>query len=209
MKKVTLMTAALILMAPLSAVAEGGGGFEYIGNAGSDGIPALARLLSGEEWLNVSSGSIAGFGGFGYGVSYYKFKIGGFGFGFLSGGISKVLPIYDVELLGLAGGFGGLILGTQASAGPIVLALNTRFGAGGISVRQRSHPPSDKLTDYSIGTAALYGNIDAEAGLTINRIMLISVYAGVSGIFAFTFSDPPVLPLLVPNFGVRFTWGSF
>ena len=209
MKKIAMMAISLFLLTTVSAVAEGGGGIEYLGNAGSDGLPALAGLLSGEVWLDIPTGAIAGFGGFGYGVTRDNFKIGGFGFGYLSGDISKVVPVFGKELVKLAGGFGGVILGTQASAGPIVIALNTRLGAGGLAVNQRSYPLGDGGQIYTFGTAAFYGSLEIEAGLTLNRIMLISAYAGASGILALTFWEPPVLPLIAPIFGVRITWGSF
>jgi hypothetical protein len=207
MKRASLTAASLFLIAVSLSFAEGGGGIEYIGNAGSNGIPTLASRISGDGWLDVPTGSVAGFGGFGYGVTYHNFKIGGFGFGFFSGEISKTVPAFETELVGLAGGFGGVILGSQYSAGPVIIALNTRIGAGGIAVRQTSYPPRDSGRIYTIGTAALYGSADLETGLAMNRNMLVSLYAGVSGILAFTYWQPPLLPLAVPEFGVRITWG--
>ena len=209
MKRTAPVVILLFLVASLSAIAEGGGGIEYIGNVGSNAIPALAEAIAGEQWLDVRSGSIAGFGGFGYGVTWENFKIGGFGFGFLSGQVSKPVPVLDAELVGLAGGFGGVILGSQYSAGPIVLALNTRLGVGGLAIDQTSYPPKAGTYYGTFGTVGLYGHIDVEAGVVIGRNMLLSAYAGTSGILAFTFWDPPVLPLLVPVFGARITWGSF
>ena len=203
------ITLLLMLIVSTSAVAVGGGGIEIVTNAGSDAVPSLAEKISGDAWLDIPTASIAGVGGFGYGVTNDNFKIGGFGFAFWSNEISKPVPAFGVEWKGLAGGFGGVILGSQFALRPIVFALNTRLGVGGISVDLRTYPPQDNATINSFGTLGFYGNVDAEIGLALGGNMLISGYAGVSGILSLTFTSPSVLPLLVPMYGIRITWGDF
>ena len=99
MEKKLLPRIFLLLMVSTVVCAEGGGGIELITNVGFEHIPFVSGSPSGEEWLDVQTGSITGVGGFGYGVTRNGFKIGGFGYGFWSGEISKRLPSFNTDLV--------------------------------------------------------------------------------------------------------------
>ena len=189
--------------------AKGGGGIEIISNAGSDNLPYFSDVFSDKYWLDEATGSIYGFGGFGYGVGRDHFKIGGFGYAFWGDGISKYIPEFDSTLAGMIGGFGGIILGSQYSVGPLVCSLNSRIGFGGLALKQYYGAGPVDSPDFDFGTMGVYLGLEAEAGILASPNMLLSVYGGASGIAALTFSEPLFLPLLVPVFGFRITWGAF
>ena len=80
MKRVSriIMMLLVAMSAPMVSFANGGGGIEYVTNAGSD---VLGKSLFGGSFVDLPTGSIAAISAFGYGVTIRGWKIGGFGTG--------------------------------------------------------------------------------------------------------------------------------
>ena len=193
----------VLLLAASPAFSAGGGGVEYIFNAGSDLLPFLEKLLPADARLDARTGSILGVGGFGYGVGRDGFKTGGFGIGFWDTGIDATVPAVGGNVQSISGGFGGILSGTQHRFGPVVFALNTRVAAGGVAAKVQ--PESGKA--YNGGSFALLAGADIELGVTFTRWMLVSGFVGVTGGVGFGSPDPVFVA--VPTIGARITWGSF
>ena len=197
MKKIVFIFAllpSLVLWAQ-----SGGGGVEYLYNLGADSFSTLSTWADDGTWIIAPTASLTGVGGFGYGVDRSGSKVGGFGFGFWeeeNSGTANAVPNTD----GVAGGFGGVIHGSQNKIGPFLLSANTRVGAGGISLGTQS---KNKET----GFFALYGAVDGELGVILTPYLAVSAYIGLSGIMGFPGSAPIVQG--IPASGIRITWGSF
>ena len=194
----------VLLLAPCLAFAGGGGGIEYVTNPGPDILGSL--LPAGSPLLRMPTGTVQAVSGFGYGVTYDGWKIGGFGTFFTTGAPLSL----DVPTLGtvtrVIGGFGGIISGGQGRLGPLLFSVNLRLGAGGMGVGYLWYPAGMSPIPVGPGTFALFGSVDAEVGLITFPAMAISAYAGVNGILALGYA---IVPVAVPTMGVRITWGSF
>jgi hypothetical protein len=193
-----LIVSALVaasLLVPLAAETKGAGGVEYFSSLDSD-IQGVIPLPDGSS-MDFPRGLVAGLSGFGFRFTPDGWKTGGFGTLFVAA------PTKDTTL-GAAGGFGGIIVGSYRQLGPFTFALNTRLGAGAIVatfVWPAAFDPMPVLT----GTFALFGSIDAEAGLALAPTMMVSVYAGMNALVTFPWV---IAPVAVPTMGIRITFGG-
>ncbi len=181
-----VLALSLILSAALAAAyADGGGGFFY--GLQSTDYP----FLRGYPIRNNSLGLMYT-GGYGYGVSGHRIT-GGFG-----------VAVSDFESnTGIAAGYGGVINGARAKAGPFNLMITSWTGMGGLRFTDAA---SGETAGYLIATEEL----DLEIGLAVFPWFMPVFYAGYQVMgnlapgrpFGDFFSYAPV-------FGLRFTFGKF
>jgi hypothetical protein len=181
-----ILALSLVLGAALAAAhADGGGGFFYGLQTGE------YPFLKGYPIRNNSLGLMYT-GGYGYGISGHQIN-GGFGMG---------LSDFGNET-GIAGGYGGVIGGARAKAGPLNFMITSWTGIGGIKF---SEALSGETASYLIVTE----EIDLEIGLAALPWFMPVFYAGYQVMgnvvpgrpFQDFFSYTPV-------FGVRFAFGKF
>jgi hypothetical protein len=175
----TLVLAAAFSILPLSLACAGGAG----------GLTWGQQYFDSQLSNLDSQGTLSG--GYGYGVTRTGQRIGGFGLAVRSSASNGALD----------GGFGGLILGQEAHAGPFLLAVNLWTGVGGLSA-DPAIPAGRSL--------ALFEELDFELGLGFISWMEVTGYAGMQAIVRVgagrpLFSDVMYTPVL----GVRVAWGSF
>lgn len=184
MNRKRVLALGLILSAALAAAyADGGGGFFY-------GLQTT-EFLSGYPIRNNSQG-LRYTGGYGYGVSGHRIA-GGFGVG--------VSDLQDDS--GIAAGYGGVINGARAKAGPFNLMLTSWTGIGGLRFTEAA---TGQASGYLIATEEL----DLEIGLAVFPWFMPVFYAGYQIMgnlapgrpFGDFFSYAPV-------FGLRFAFGKF
>jgi len=176
-----LTVAAAFLLTAAVSMADGGGGI----------MGGMEHYDSKYSSADLGTSLI---GGYGYGTSEDGERTGGFGLAMFG---MKDSP-------GMAGGFGGLLLGSEANLGPLQLALDLLLGVGGVW----QHEADDDGTGG--GMMAAYGEIDLSLGIRLTRWMRLAAYAGFQG-FGNLFPGEPFRSLLyyAPVIGVRVAWGSF
>ncbi|KGE70703.1 hypothetical protein [Spirochaeta lutea] len=174
---------AMMLLAASPLIAKGGGGTIWGTN----------MTWIGEENLGVSNLGMTFTGGFGYGVARGGAKIGGFGLAVHNSEDGSTSDPF------IAGGFGGMLLGTYGSTGRVSVATNLWLGVGGYTY------------DYTGGHFGGFGQADIEVGLAVLRWFQISGYAGYASFFPITGSPGRLIEQAkyTPVLGLRFTWGSF
>lgn len=167
-----LATIVLLLATAGMAFAGGAGGVQF------------GTQYFDSRWANTNM-EIAYIGGFGYGVTPWGERIGGFGTALISLGQDT------------AGGVGGLLLGQELRSGPLTVAAVLLGGAGGGAVRGR-------------GYMLLFGEADLELGLALLPWMQVVAYAGYQ-VWANVVPGTPFksAALSTPVFGIRIAWGSF
>jgi hypothetical protein len=176
MKKLLVLLIAVIPAATLFGL--GGGGTFYGTNS------AFADEINNSGFEPMSLRMI---GGYGYGVDWDGTKIGGFGMSFV-----------DQNRDEIAGGFGGMILGSYSRLGPFSFSGNALVGVGGLSWPAYFHGE---------GGVAAMAQIDIELGLPVLPWFQVSGYGGVQFIMPITAGTDPILRY--PVMGLRFTWGDF
>jgi hypothetical protein len=172
--KKLLLSALLMAMIPASlAVAGGAGGAGFGGQYYDPGLTSANHSL-----MYIS--------GFGYGRSEAPFgqRIGGFGMAILSGDGTA------------AGGVGGMLLGQEFRAGPLVAALTLFYGVGGMAYNDSGYMVLFGEADFELGIALLWTQVTAYAGLQ----------AWGNLIPGFPLSSAVVY---TPVLGVRVAWGAF
>lgn len=109
-------------------------------------------------------------GGYGYGVTDEGLVIGGFGLGFFD--TDTVSYDYSADRDHLAGGVGGIILGTRVLGSRFAhLDLDCRLGLGGVGYWGASAPDGE-------GYAICYAEPYAELGVGLSPWMHLSVTLG-------------------------------
>lgn len=180
MKKTSLVLAAVLLL-PLAAFARGGaGGLDF-------GVQVYNSQIS-----NLDLG-LTNLGGYGYGVTPWGQRIGGFGRAFLN-----VSPGSAI-----AGGVGGILSGFELRAGPLVAGLTLLAGLGGMGTAPMQFPP------YG-GYCIAFGEATVDAGLAVTPWMLLSVYAGMQAMTNLVPGRPfSAFVDYCPVAGMRISWGWF
>jgi hypothetical protein len=177
MKRITAILALAILL-PLAASARGAGGLTV-------GTQVFAPRMANSD-LGLST-----IGGFGYGVSPWGQRSGGFGQAFLS-----FLPSGQT-----AGGVGGVLVGQELRAGPVVAGVNLFLGLGGMG--SSLFPP---YGGYAMG----FGEFTLDVGLALTPWMLFSAYAGAQGMTNLIPGRPFYDAVISsPVVGLRISWGWF
>jgi hypothetical protein len=181
-----ILALSLLLGAALSAAyGDGGGGFFY--GLQTNEYPFLKGYPIRSDSLGLMQT-----GGYGYGISGHRIS-GGFGLGFSD---------FESET-GLSGGYGGVINGARAKAGPLNLMFTSWTGIGGIRFTEAA---TGERAGYLIATEEL----DLEIGLAVLPWFMPVFYAGYQIMgnlapgrpFGDFFSYTPVV-------GVRFAFGKF
>ena len=176
--RIIVLAAALCVLPLSTACAGGAGGLTW-------GQQFVDSQLSNSDFQGTFSG------GYGYGVTSHGQRIGGFGLAVRSSASSGSLD----------GGFGGLILGQEAHAGPFLLAINLWTGFGGL----RGDPSLP-----AGGSLALFEELDFELGLGFIPWMEVTGYAGMQAIARVGAGRPLFSGVMyTPVLGVRVAWGSF
>jgi hypothetical protein len=171
-RKTFLVAVGLLLAASPFAMAGGAGGCGF----------AMQNPTLGPANTAIGLSSIMGYG---YGVSEYGERVGGFGAALLSANEET------------AGGVGGMMFGQELRAGPFVVAFTLWGGVGGAAYRDA-------------GYMLMFGEADAEVGVRLLPWAQITFYAGYQA-FGNMVPGVPMSSLFVysPVVGVRLGWGSF
>jgi hypothetical protein len=149
-----------------------------------------------------------GVGGVGYGLQYYDPQYSsaneGFtyitGYGYRTGWDGSRFGGFGTALISVdgndAGGVGGVIVGHEWDAGPLLAALTLWAGVGGGGFGD---------SGYMLG----FGQVDFELGVRLVPWMQVTVYAGFQG-WGNLLPDYPFSQALFysPVVGVRFGWGG-
>jgi hypothetical protein len=170
MQKLLIAVVLLAAIPACIAMAGGAGGMGY-------GYQYFDSQLSN---VNLGMSYITGYG---YGVNRFGNRIGGFG--------TALLSPEDA-----AGGVGGLIMGQEWRAGPLVAAVTFWGGVGGASYA-------------SDGFMLVFGEADLELGVRILPWMQLVAYAGYQA-WGNTIPFYPFTKAFVrtPVFGIRLGWGG-
>ena len=127
-------------------------------------------------------------GGYGYGTGRDGRRTGGFG-----------LAIFS-ETNALMGGVGGSINGHEFVSGPLSLAVNLWTGIGGAKADLRD--PG--------GYLILFGELNAEVGLSLRPWMQLVAFGGMQGIVNLVPGTPLYSAVYYsPVWGFRIAWGAF
>ncbi len=128
MKPAIKIVLALFVFAlvPAALFANGGGGVEYITNAGSD---VLGTTLFRGSIIDMPTSSVTALSAFGFGLTRGGWKIGGFGTGFFTQDFALPIPEAGMIVNRAASGFGGIISGGMGRFGPF--AFCDQYEAGG------------------------------------------------------------------------------
>jgi hypothetical protein len=178
MKRIMTVVALAVLL-PLASFARGAGGVTF-------GTQVFSLGAANPD-LGLMS-----LGGFGYGVSRWGQRIGGFGQAFLG---------FPRPGSYTACGVGGLLAGQELRAGPVVVGLNLLLGAGGMG--SSFFPP---YGGYAIG----FGEVTLDAGIALAPWMLVSAYGGMQAMTNLIPGRPfSNVVIYSPVAGVRLSWGWF
>ena len=186
-KSYLLLCIPLLFVTTFVTAAGGGGGGMSIGYQTST-YPFLERYP-----VTGNNMGLVYYGGFGYGVSWNRNIVGGFGYAIMD-------VAGDSEI---AGGFGGFIGGFRLLDRPINISIISWTGFGGMST-------GFMLAAGYKGFFGIFEEVTLEIGIPIIRWFMPTIYAGyqVAGNlipgapFEVFFSYTPVI-------GFRFQWGSF
>lgn len=194
MNRSLVLSALLLTLLGLPAVAEGAGGVEFLQVVGSDLWPFPGRTA-----LPSTTGAVNASGGLGYGVDDEGNVIGGFGLGISSKNLNLGVSPLGKPLDAFYAGYGGTIQGWQHRWGPVVALATTRLGFGGADwVSQGRHSAGFSM----LGTAGL------QMGVTIFPWFTLGAEAGVAGTITFVAGEPFLLGY-APTIAIRLLWGSF
>ncbi len=164
-----MLAAALFLVPGALAVAGGAGGVGFFGQYFHS---SLSNADAGMSQII----------GFGYGVGDDGSRIGGFGSSFFSSSG--------------AGGVGGMLIGHEWNAGPVVFALTLWGGVGGGGWA-------------GAGYMLAYGAAQAEIGVWVLPWMQLTAYVGYEALGNVVPGVPFGRALLrTPVLGLRVAWGS-
>jgi len=172
MKKLATIAAAFFLLLPAALALAGGAG-----GVGFSGQYYHASLSTADLGMTSLTG-------FGYGVGPDGSRIGGFGTAFFAAAGRT------------AGGVGGMLVGHEWQAGPIVIAFTLWGGVGGAA------------WGGADGTMLAYGAAQAELGYWILPWMQLTAFVGyeaVGNVIPGPFSRPL---LQTPVVGLRIAWGG-
>ena len=166
------ITVVLLAAIPACIVMAGGAGGTGYGYQYFD--PQLSNVNLGMSYIT----------GYGYGVNRWGNRIGGFGTALLS------------EPGQTAGGVGGMLMGQEWRAGPLVAAMTFWGGLGGASFQHH-------------GYMLVFGEADVELGIRFLPWMQVVAYAGYQA-WGNTIPGFPFKNVFVytPVVGIRIGWGG-
>ena len=169
----TVLAALLLSILPACIATAGGAG--GVGFGAQYFSPAISSASLGMTYIM----------GFGYGVDYDGSRIGGFGMALLA------------EPNRSAGGVGGMLVGHEWRAGPVVFAFNLLGGVGGVAYGGG-------------GYMLLFGQADLELGAAVLPWMQVVAYAGYQAWGNLVPGVPfASAKLFTPVVGVRVSWGGY
>jgi hypothetical protein len=210
MKTLRVLTVAALLAAcNVAAAFAGGAGGLLFGFLVPEWNPALLPdLPAGQPGFETM-------GGFGYGVTRDGFIIGGFGLALLDWDMYDGATWTDPAAAAphLAGGFGGLLVGSRViGADEVHLDLVARLGFGGMATLEYAGiDPFDGSPDYAAsGYAMVYAEPYAELGVGLAPWMHLAATLGYP-VFANLIPGKPFSAVLGygPQLGATLTWGSY
>jgi hypothetical protein len=201
--RITLALLGLVMTMAVPLAAEGAGG-SFFGLVEPGWNPSFMPAASTPEMEYM--------GGYGYGVTYDGFIIGGFGLAFLDYDIydkakwsaTGAVPIH------VAGGVGGVILGQRILGWESFhLDVAARLGVGGMGVSTRQGSPGSYYYVDS-GYAIVYAEPYIEAGVGLVPWMHLSATFGYTLIGNFIPGRPMTDALFyTPTLGITMSFGSF
>jgi hypothetical protein len=166
---------AVLLLSLLPACIAAAGGAGGVGFGAQYYDPVMSSSNLGMAYIM----------GFGYGVDEGGSRVGGFGMALFSAPGRS------------AGGAGGLLVGHEWRAGPVVFAFNFLGGVGGAAYAGG-------------GYMLLFGQADLELGAAVLPWMQVVLYAGYQAWGNLIPGIPFVsAKLFTPVLGVRVSWGGF
>jgi hypothetical protein len=186
MKKFLLLMLFCMIFST-AAYADFGGGLEYTGVVS---VPEQLGLL-----IDTAPFSVVTVGARAYWLAPNDLRLGLFGS--MIGGADVLIALkgHNEPIQDFIGYYGGLLVGGEKVLASYILSFNSRVGAGIWGIADEALPPF------------LYLSSDVEAGFIVGKSTLLTLFAGL-GVNIFT-EDPALLPVLIPEVGIRLTFGYF